>query len=108
MAANPVKQKLLSDIEQAGGWEEVFERVASGGGAPAAPRAAQSRAGRGGDPRRGAHRIAGPRRPRGRGAAWGGGGRGRRHPVVSRLSAERLPPCETRIRAPGASLRRSQ
>ncbi len=30
MAANPIKQKLLADIEQAGGWEKVFERVASG------------------------------------------------------------------------------
>src|SRR2546425_11841087 len=30
MAANPIKQKLLGDIEQAGGWEKVFERVASG------------------------------------------------------------------------------
>src|SRR2546425_1883840 len=30
MAANPIKQKLLADIEQAGGWEQVFERVASG------------------------------------------------------------------------------
>src|SRR3989449_10321560 len=30
MAANPIKQKLLADIEQAGGWEKVYERVASG------------------------------------------------------------------------------
>src|SRR5437879_2462822 len=30
MAANPIRQKLLADIEQAGGWEQVFERVASG------------------------------------------------------------------------------
>ena len=30
MAANPIKPKLLGDIEQAGGWEKVFERVASG------------------------------------------------------------------------------
>ena len=30
MAANPIKQKLLADIEQAGGWEKLFERVASG------------------------------------------------------------------------------
>src|SRR5437879_6539249 len=30
MAANPIKQKLLGDIEQAGGWERVFEQVASG------------------------------------------------------------------------------
>src|SRR3989454_495457 len=30
MAANPIKQKLLADIEQAGGWEQVFERVTSG------------------------------------------------------------------------------
>ena len=29
MAANPIKQKLLGDIEQAGGWENLFERVAS-------------------------------------------------------------------------------
>ena len=27
MAANPIKQKLLGDIEQAGGWEKVFERA---------------------------------------------------------------------------------
>jgi hypothetical protein len=30
MAANPIKQKLLADIEQAGGWEQVLKRVASG------------------------------------------------------------------------------
>src|SRR2546422_4046358 len=30
MAATPIKQKLLGDIEQAGGWEQLFERVASG------------------------------------------------------------------------------
>ncbi len=30
MAANPIKQKLLANIEQTGGWEKVFERVASG------------------------------------------------------------------------------
>jgi ssDNA-binding replication factor A large subunit len=31
MAANPVRRKLLADIEASGGWEAVFERVASGG-----------------------------------------------------------------------------
>src|SRR5437660_142707 len=30
MAANPIRQKLLADIGQAGGWEQVFERVGSG------------------------------------------------------------------------------
>ena len=30
MAAQPIKRQLLADIEQAGGWEKLFERVASG------------------------------------------------------------------------------
>ncbi len=30
MAAQPIKRRLLADIKQAGGWEKVFERIASG------------------------------------------------------------------------------